>query len=454
MLTSAATFVFVMDSGLLSIAFPKLAVAFKGTNRATLSWASTGFSVVMAACMAFAGSVADRFGRKRVYLFGLAAYTAGATVTAIAPNVAVLIGARLMQGAGAAFFVTAGLALALVAFPPARRATALGLWGIIGSAAAIVSPTVGAAALDTWSWRWAFGGLAACSGLALIAGFRLAGDGPSIVGEGPPDPLAVVLGAVGVALIVLSISRSQLWGWIDPRTLGALVIGLLLLPVVVRRSFHHPRPLVPPALARHREYLLLTASCVVQQVGFFGYFFSLPLILTGVWKWSSLSAGYAMAGSMAVSALVVFPCARWAERRGYTGMVLAGTVLVSVSYIWWLITFSTSPNIGWALVPGLVITGVGSSITGNFASGSALHHVPPEVMGQGNSLHQMSRRIGGSIGVALTIALIGESHDPKALLAGAHRVWILLIVVHGLMAVLFALGSAPSRSARRPIPSG
>ncbi len=447
LLTAAGTFLFVLDSGLLSIAFPKLGEEFSGTNRSTLSWASTGFSVVMAACMAFAGSVADRVGRKRAYLAGIALYTVAGAVTALAPNVGVFTGARLVQGAGAAFFVTSGLALALVAFPPQRRATALGLWGVIGSAAAIVAPTAGAAVLETYSWRWAFGSLAAIGALSYLAGLRLPHDGPTTKGAGAPDPLAVLFGAAGVALIVLAISRSRFWGWIDPRTLGCLAVGLALLPIVVRRSKHHPRPLIPPELAHHREYLTLTIAAVVQQIGFFAYFFSLPIILIGVWEWSALEAGYAMAASMGVSGAVVFPAARWAERRGYTGLILVGSVIVSAASVWWLLTFETSPNIWWALVPGLVLQGIGSSIVGNFISGSALHHVPQEVMGQGNSLHQMSRRVGGAIGVALTIALLGESQDPATLLSGAHHVWVLLIVVHVVMAMLFLLGQ-PARSTR------
>ena len=445
LLCAAATFVFVMDSGLLSIAFPKLSAAFKGTSRATLSWTSSGYSVAIAALMTFTGTVADRLGRKKVYLGGLTLYTLAAVAAGSATNVWILIAARVLQGAASALFLTAGLAIAIVAFPAPRRATALAVWGIAGSAGAVVSPTVGAAVLDTWSWRWAFIGLACFAAMALGVGLWLPDDRAQATGERPPDPVGVALAAGGIAVIVLAIVRSQMWGWVDVRTLGCLAAGLAVLPIVGYRSIRHPRPLIPPELRRHREYLVLSLACLVQQIAFFSYFFSLPLILTGAWHWSTLHAGYAMAISMAVSAAVVFPAARWVERHGYTRLVLIGAAIGAASCLWWMLTFKVTPNTWWALAPGLAVFGVGSSITGNFMTGAALRHVPASVMGQGNALHQMGRRIGGAIGVALTIALIGESRDRSPLLAGGRRAWVLLIVVHLLMSVLFLIGQIPQR---------
>jgi EmrB/QacA subfamily drug resistance transporter len=441
---SASTFVFMIDSGLLSIAFPKLQETFPTTDRGTLSWAFTGFSVVMAACMAFAGNLADRIGRKRVYLWGLAVYGVGAAVTATAPTVAVLIASRLVQGAGAAFFVTSALALMLVEFPPERRGAALALWGIVGAVAGILAPTAGAKILDQWSWRWAFGTLAVLALGSVVLG-RVLVDTRSESMTAAPDTASVIVGAGGIALITLAISRGTAWGWTSPMTAGALIIGLALLPVVLHRSRTRPRPLVPPLLMQLRRYRLLTLACVAQQVGFFGYFFSLPIILTGVWNWSVLEAGYAMAVSMAVSAVVIVFAARFADARGYTRLILVGAAIATSSALWWIVTMGTTPDIWLALGPGIVLQGIGSSIVGNLTTGAALKGVPVELMGSANSLHQMSRRVGGALGVALTVALIGASTDPTELLDGARRAWGLLIAAHVLMAAFVVAGTRGSK---------
>ena len=453
---SASTFLFVVDSGLLSIAFPKLAETFSHTPRSTLAWASTGFSVVMAALMAFAGNLADRVGRRRVYLGGLTVYGIGAALTASAPTVGLLIAARLLQGAGAAFFVTSALALMLVEFPAERRGAALAVWGVVGSAGAILAPTVGAEILDRWSWRWAFATLAVLALASLALGVRGLDDSRSDTAAAAPDAVAVVAGALGIALLTLAFGRGPLWGWTDGRTLAMLVTGAALLPVVIRRSRRHPRPLVPPLLMRERSYRLLTLACVVQQIGFFSYFFSFPIILTGVWRWSVLRAGYAMAVSMAVSAVVVVLAARFADAHGYTALIVVGTVVAAASAAWWLATFGVTPDVAWALVPGLVLQGAGSSIVGNLTTAAALRGVPAGLMGSANSLHQMARRVGGAVGVAVTVALLGESRDRGALLQGARRAWVLLIVVHVVMGGLVVLAGAKRSTdapAAAPVPS-
>jgi EmrB/QacA subfamily drug resistance transporter len=450
---SASTFVFVVDSGLLSIAFPKLQEAFPATDRGTLSWAFTGFSVVMAALMAFAGNLADRVGRKRVYLGGLTVYGVGAIGTATAPTVSVLIVSRLVQGAGAAFFVTSALALMLIEFPVERRGAALGLWGVVGSLGAILAPTVGAEILDRWSWRWAFGALAVLALASVFAG-RVLVDSRNETATAAPDTASVLIGAGGVALVMLAISRGSTWGWSSPLTWLVLVVGLALLPLVVRRSRTRPRPLIPPLLMQERPYRLLTLACVVQQVGFFGYFFALPIILTGVWHWTVLQAGYAMALSMAVSAVVVVFAARFADAHGYTGLILVGAAITAGSAVWWIVTMRVEPDVWLALGPGLVLQGIGSSIVGNLTTAFALRHVPVELMGSANSLHQMSRRVGGALGVALTVALLGTSQDPAELLDGARRSWGLLILVHVVMAGLVAMvghRSAATEASARPV---
>ena len=433
---SASTFLFVADSGLLSIAFPQLSTEFSSANRATLSWAFTGYAVVMAALMAYAGNLADRVGRKRVFLGGLAVYIVGATLTALAPSAGLLICARLVQGAGAAFFSTSALALMLVEFPTERRATALSTNGIIGSIGAIITPTLGAAMLERWSWRWAFGSIAALALVALIAGSRLLTDSRSDTAIEAPDTPSVLIGAIGVGLITLALSRGTAWGWLSPKTLGTLMVGACLLPIVVRRSRVSTRPLIPPLVMAERGYRLLTLAAIVQQIGFFGYYFSLPLILTGVWEWSALNAGYAMAGSMLVSAVVAPISGRIADRRGYEGLLLVGCALTAAAAAWWLLNFRLDVRVVAALVPGLVLQGIGSCIVGNLTTGAALRSVPAGLMASANSLHQMARRVGGALGVALVIALLGESRLPAELLIGARRVWVLLIVVHAAMVPL------------------
>jgi MFS family permease len=378
----------------------------------------------------------------------IAVYITGAALTSVAPTAALLIAARLVQGSGAAFFTTSSLALMLLEFPVERRGTALATSGMIGSLAAILTPTLGAAVLARWSWRWAFGSVAALAFVAMLLAVRFLVDSRSDAAAAAPEVVSVVAGALGIGLITLAITRAPTWGWTAPATVVAFVAGVLLLPIVISRSRLRPRPLVPPLLMTERRYVTLTYASIVQQIGFFGYYFSLPLILTGVWKWSVLNAGYAMAGSMAVSAIVAPVAGRWADRRGFTRLLVVGCTLVATANIWWLTFFHVRVNVALALAPALIVQGAGSSIVGNFATAAALRAVPGELLASANALHQMGRRVGGAFGVALSIAVLGEAKNPAVLINGARRVWFLMIVVHLVMAALVVRSRADRRSRR------
>ena len=141
---SISIFLFVFDSGLLSVALPVIEEEFSSTPRATISWAATGYLVAFSALLLASGRIADRKGRKRIYIIGLIGFAAAAVVVTATSSVTGLIIGRVLQGAAGAFMTGSALALVLPEFPPERHHTAIGLWGTVGSLAAVLAPTGGA----------------------------------------------------------------------------------------------------------------------------------------------------------------------------------------------------------------------------------------------------------------------------------------------------------------------
>jgi MFS family permease len=154
-IVSVGVFMASLDLFIVNIAFPDLERDFAGTSLSDLSWVLNAYAIVFAALLVPAGRISDRAGRKRGFLFGVALFTTASALCAAAPSAGVLVGARVLQAAGAAFLVPTSLGLLLPEFPPSERATAVGAWAAVGGVAAAAGPPVGGLLVEA-SWRWVF----------------------------------------------------------------------------------------------------------------------------------------------------------------------------------------------------------------------------------------------------------------------------------------------------------
>src|SRR3954451_24525481 len=213
LVTSVAVFMSFLDVTIVNIAFPDIRASFAATSLPALSWILTAYNIVFAALLVPAGRLADRVGRRRMFLGGLLTFLVASAAAGVAPSVPVLVGARVVQAAGAAALFPTPLALLLPEFPLAQRATATGIWGATGAVAAAVGPSLGGVLVHAAGWRWVFFvnlviGLAA---LAPARGLRRESREPN---PGPmPDAIGVALLVAGVALVSLGIVQGQDWGW-------------------------------------------------------------------------------------------------------------------------------------------------------------------------------------------------------------------------------------------------
>src|SRR5215210_5184003 len=254
LVTSVAVFMSFLDVTIVNIAFPDIRASFGDSSLASLSWILNAYNIVFAALLVPAGRLADRFGRRRTFVAGLLTFLAASVAAGLAPSVEVLVGARVVQAAGAAPLVPTSLALLLPEFPLSQRATATGIWGATGAIAAALGPSLGGALVDTAGWRWVFFVNLAIGLPALIPARRLLREArePS---PGPlPDGVGAGLLVAAVALLSLGIVKGEDWGWGSGRVAGALAAGVVLLVLFGVRSSRHPAPVVEPALFRVRSF--------------------------------------------------------------------------------------------------------------------------------------------------------------------------------------------------------
>jgi len=403
-----AVFLVSLDSTLLFAAFGALREGFPGVSAANLSWVLNAYTVVFAAMLIPAGGLADRFGRKRLFMLGVATFLLASVACGLSPNVHALIAARLLQAVGAALLTPASLSLVLDAFPVSQRAVAVSLWGAVGALAAAAGPGLGSILVDTLGWPWAFYLNLPLGLLSLWKGHRLLRESPPAASPRPLDWTGMTLLMVGVAAITLAIVQLESTTWTNGMLATVTGGGTLVLLVFVAWTRWARAPLVDPALFAHRTYRDVNLATLVFGIAFAMMFFTFFFFATGVWGYDLPRAGMAITPGP----LMVIPTAilvgRLAGRRGHRPFLVGGAAVYAASGLWFLWVPGVEPQYLRDWLPGLLLSGIAVGMVLPSLSGAAVAKLPVAHYAVGCAFNQATRQIGGVLGVAITVLVLGD----------------------------------------------
>ena len=422
-LVSSATFIIILDLMAANVAFPFIEDEFIDTPRSTLAWALSGNAIAAAALLLVAGRLDDRLGRRRIFLTGLAIFTAVSAITASAPTAGVLIAARVGQGAGAAMVTSTAIALLLPLFPASKQGLAVGIWGTTASAGAAAGPTLGAIAIEAVDWRWAFLINIPIGLIVLALGRRVLAETERAEGAGPIDYVGTVVGTAAIGLLTFGVLQGPRWGWGSTGVVAALVIAAAASAAFILRCMHAASPLVDLGLFGHRTFSLANLSQAGTQLAINAWFFTTPLFLINVWGYSALGGGAAVAIGMVVS-FVSIPVGHWSDRHGYRGVLSLGGLIAAAGMLVWVFGVDDTPDFWSLYLIGLVIFGLGAGMVGIVVTNAALTDLPNQDLGMGNAVFQTIRRMGGAIGVAIAVALLGGRTNESV--DAFRNVWLLI----------------------------
>ncbi len=398
-----------LNFSLVFVAFGEIEESFDASKE-TVSWALTAFSITTAAIFVPAGWAADRFGRRRMFLTGFGTFIVGSALVATAPNVELLIVARMLQAAGLATESPASLALVLNAFPPERRSTAVGAMGAVGGVATAIGPAVGGALLDYLSWRWAFF-LNVPLGIfvfVLVAPRLPPDELDSENAQKPPDLFGVVLLMVGIAALVLGLVQSDDWGYTDPRSVLAVLAAILLLATLVRRSARHSEPILYLPLFRDHDFRFGSSLSFLVAGTFAGTFLAFVQLMNQTWGLSLLSTGLAVGMIPAIAGPMSIVSGRLADRYGHRAVILPGSVLIALGGVWMLTQVTEERQLLAVWVPFVAIYGLGVGFAHAATQAAALNNVSAERLGIGGSMNRISQEIGQTVCVAVIIAMLAR----------------------------------------------
>ncbi|HYI79507.1 MAG TPA: MFS transporter [Thermoleophilaceae bacterium] len=444
LIACAGAFLAFLDTTIVNIAFPDISASFPDADRAALSWVLDGYFVVIAALLVPAGGLADRFGHKRIFLIGVAGFTAASLLCALAPSLETLIGARLLQGMGAALIAPASLAIVLDSFPPERRAAGVGLWGAAAAAAAAVGPTLGGALVELSDWRLVFL-VNLPLGVAIVwFGHRKLLARPPRDSRLPDLPGAAMLAAC-LAVLTLGIIEGNDWGWTAPATLACFAAAALLLAGVVLRSTRHPRPIVEPELFADRAFRIGNLGTLLFSAAFFSIVLGNVLFLTSVWGYSVLMAGLATLPGPAWSTVTAGPAGKLADRCGHRAVIVPGALLFAAG-VMVLRSAGAEPDWVGVWLPGATLTGIGIGLAFPTLGSAAVRDIPDDRFATASAVNAAFRQIGAVLGTALLITIVGNPETLADTLATADRAY-LFAAIAGLLSGAIALTLGASRSA-------
>jgi EmrB/QacA subfamily drug resistance transporter len=405
---SVAAFLVSLDGTLLYAAFGALRAGFPEASAAEMSWVLNAYTVVYAAILIPAGGLADAYGRKRVFLFGVALFVAASAACGLAGSVGWLIAARVLQAIGAALLTPASLSIVLAAFPQERRALTVSLWGAVAGFAAAVGPSLGSFVVESIGWPWAFFINLPIGAVSLWRGAALLPESARSAQRNRVDLVGMALLIIGVGALALAIVEADSTAWTRTELVAAALTGAIALIGFVVWARHARAPLVDLALFRNPTYSAVNAATLSFGIAFAMMFFAFFFYAGQVWHYSQALAGLAIVpGPLTVIPVAVLT-GRLAGRHGHRPFLVGGALLYAAAGLWFLLVPGETPAYLSEWLPGLLLSGAAVGLVMPSLSGAAVSRLPAAHYAVGSAVNQATRQIGAVIGVAVTVLLLGH----------------------------------------------
>ena len=438
-----ASFVAFLDGSIVNVALPAIARELGG-GITTQQWVLDGYLLTLGSLIMVAGSLSDIFGRVRILRIGLILFGIASLLCAAAPTGAVLIAARLLQGAAAALLVPSSLALITSTFQEGPRARAIGNWTGWTGTAFVAGPLLGGLLVDTVSWRLVFAINVLPITLTMLLLARLhdpAGDGA----RRPIDIPGALLAAFGLGGTVFALIFQHERGWGDPMVYLPFIAGLACLAAFIRREARIPHPMMPLHLFRERNFGIGNLATAAFYAGITLGTFIIPVFLQESAGFTAFAAGMATIPltlmSLALSAFFGTLSGKYGPRL----FMSVGPVVGGIGFL--LMLAAKDPlDYWWQILPGVVVFGLGLAVTVAPLTAAILGAIDPAQSGIGSAINNAVSRVAG----LLAIAAVGLIAGPVLDYAAFHRVVLVAALLMIGSGIVSALGISNARPAGAP----
>ena len=410
---SFGLFMIMLDNTIVNVALPSIERSLH-LGVSELEWVVAGYALTFGAFMLTGGKLADLLGRRAMFVAGLAVFTCASLACGLSGSADLLIGARVVQGLGAALMNPSTLSIITVTFPPRQRGTAIGIWAGVSALALAIGPLVGGLITERVNWNWIFFINVPIGVVAIAAAFAFIDESRDTSAEQRPDVGGLVASAIGLFALIYALIEGNSDGWSSSRILAAFAVAAVALAAFVALELRQRLPMLDLSLFRNRTFSGANAVMLLVGLAMFGVFFYVSLYMQQVLGFSPIQAGASFL-PMTVLIILIAPLAgRFSDRIGSRALVGGGMLLVAVS----LFLFSRTGvhSTFYDLLPAMLSGGFGMALTMTPTTAAAMSSVRPEKAGVGSAVLNSMRQVGGSLGIAIMGAIVasGLSNGLKA----------------------------------------
>lgn len=407
-LVSLGTLMSTYVSSSVNLALPNMMQVF-GFTIDSVVWVSLAYMIPYGATLPIMGKLGDLFGRKKMYLLGMAIFTLGTLLVGLAWSDTVLIVFRVLQGLGAGLLFPNAMALVTVTFPSRERGQALGIWGALAAGGSAFGPTVGGYIVEYLNWRLIFYSILPVSVIALFLGWIILPESKNDNKNAGIDFLGGFLLVASLSALLLALNKGTKEGWTSPFIVNLLAFFLIGMILFVTAEFFVKRPLVDLALFKDASFTMSNVVGFISFLSMYGALFLMPFFLRNVLGFTAIKAGISML-PLTVSMILLAPFGgKLGDRMGSRVPAALGMAIITLA----LFSFSkmTEHVAGFNIAWRLMLMGAGLAFTMSPLSNGVMGSLPPDKIGVGSGIFNLFKNVGGSVGVAIMGALLDQRQN-------------------------------------------